>query len=197
MTNIMCGLTFSKKSKTICRIWTFRSLILGCMECDASLIVCWVRQLQENNSPTLSFKELPLFIISVLELSLPSWFSSSYFRLLMYREEATSNSECEVWWVAFEADLPEPRFGNGTLRLQRPFGQVHPRRNSARENPTQIQIWEIPFISPFTKMWFLRIPTVHKFWDKVGKKMGSSQETSDWRPFYRLVTKHKIYSFLY
>ena len=174
-----------------------RVSFLGCMESDASPIVCWVRQLQENNSPTLSFKELPLFIISVLELSLLSWFASSYFCLLMYREEATSNSECEVWWVAFQADLPEPHFGNGTLRLQRPFGQVRPRRNPARENPTQIQIWEIPFISPFTKMWFLRIPTVHKFWDKVGKKMGSSQETSDWRPFYRLVTKHKIYSFLY
>ena len=140
MTNIMCGLTFSKKSKTICRIWTFRSLILGCMESDASLIVCWVRQLQENNSPTLSFKELPLFIISVLELSLPSWFSSSYFRLLMYREEATSNSECEVWWVAFEADWSELHFAALTPAWPGPPRSKNPTGHPVHENPIPMEL---------------------------------------------------------
>ena len=78
---------------------------------------------------------------------------------------ATSRRSVEVWWVRFEIDPHEPQSTTACCGSNRRLvrSTAPPRRN-----PTPIQIWEIPFIFPLTKMWFLNIPTVHKFWDRAG-----------------------------
>ena len=122
------------------------------------------------------------FALQVIELLVSQFLASEH--------EVGGLVSCVWGWYGRTA-VRQRHFAAPTpVRSARSALRRNPTRNPARGNPTQIQSWEIPSISPL--MWFLHIPTVHKLWDKAGKEMVPVKRFQIAEHIVnRPVTKHK------